>query len=814
MAKKNRSRVRCCGLCRGSGHNKRSCKTAKASSHVLVLVHTAHTAGHSEHVVNLRPSKEEETLRDVLAFEETKRSLPARETYDFAKAIREKKQEEAFEDVLFEHIQEPLAEQVVQIESPGVPESTALPEPFVSAGRSTQPKEWFASVSGIKFASIAVSLILVALLPFPAFSYYKQLQQTGEEVMNASASGFLALQASSIEALNSDTGGAQQDISVALKSFSQARSILDENHRALQFVVRSLPIVGDAFEGRSALLEAGHHMALGHTYLIKGIREVQESNLAISDKLLLLKDHIRAARPQYQQALFSLASASSASLPATYQSPLKEFEVLFATFVDDMSEIETLIDALATVIGQDDFRRYLIVFQNEGELRATGGFIGSFATCDFQKGKLLGCDIPAGGSYDLKGQLGSYVKPPVPLQLVNGRWEFQDANWWPDFSTSAQKLAWFYEQSEHTTVDGVIAINSSVLEDFLSIVGPIENRENDVVLTADSAIDTLQYKVEVDYDKKENKPKAIIGDLAEQFIAMTQHMSQKDIMKVIGALHKNANQKNIQFYFTDDQVEQRFQKFGWAGEVLQTQAGQDYLFVVNSNIQGQKSDAKIEQEIEHQAAIQEDGRIIVTTVVRRSHTGSPGEQFYGGPNISYTRLYVPKGAVLVDAGGFEYPPEDAFHVPESWYTQDKDLERIEQGERVHLDSGTRVTEQFGKTVFGNWMITEPGKTTEAYVVYELPFTVAFAVQPEARVAAWTDKLFPAQMKEASKYGLVVQSQSGNTSHFYSSIIYPDGWEPAWRSDESLTLASNGATVETLLIQDKIFGLVMQKKSDE
>ena len=128
---------------------------------------------------------------------------------------------------------------------------------------------------------------------------------------------------------------------------------------------------------------------------------------------------------------------------------------------------------------------------------------------------------------------------------------------------------------------------------------------------------------------------------------------------------------------------------------------------------------------------------------------------------------------------------------------------------MHLDSGTRVTQQFDKTVFGNWMITLPGEERVAYFTYELPFGIPLNTQI-SQTAGWTGKLLPAQIKEASRYTLLVQAQSGAQSTFSSSMIYPDGWAPAWRSSDDIVLAENGATVQQESMHDMIYGIVMEQ----
>ena len=796
------SKKRRCSVCRKTGHTKRTCREKIGQLNTHIFVRTHGEKDHSPHVIDLKGSKKR-ALPDVPLFREPKKHKIVRQTIDFASHVRSHYKKIAF-----------TADKIVPKKKQKKTKTLPQVTPRVKKVKKQRaPRFQFKFLPDTlpwrHLAIASVALFVIAAVPFPAISYYRQAQQTGNQIVDASTHGFVSLQSSTLDVLRADTAGAQAHLAGALAAFDEATSLIEEKHQALQFVAELLPIIGPELKARQSLLQAGQHIALGNTYLIKGISESAESSLAGTERLHILRDHMRASRPQYDQALVALSEISASTIPSNYQQAFQEFQILFASFVDDIDDMAALIDALAHVLGEDDFRRYMVVFQNEGELRATGGFLGSFAICDFQKGSFLGCDIPEGGSYDLKGQLASYVKPPVPLQLVNGRWEFQDANWWPDFETSAQKMMWFYEESRDTTLDGVIAVNSAMLERFLSIVGPITNSAYGVTLDSDTAVHTLQHKVEIDYDKEANTPKAIIGDLAQQFLTLVPELSAIDTIRLVTGLHQGAETKDIQVYFSHPSTQQTFTDFGWTGTLLPVQAGQDYLMVVGTNIQGQKSDAKVTQHIEHQAHIQDDGRIIVTTAIRRTHTGRVGEQFYGGPNISYVRAYVPQGALLQEAAGFEFPPEEAFHVPEDWYADDADLARIEKKEQVHLDSGTRVTQQFDKTVFGNWMITLPGEERVAYFTYELPFGIPLNTQI-SQTAGWTGKLLPAQIKEASRYTLLVQAQSGAQSTFSSSMIYPDGWAPAWRSSDDIVLAENGATVQQESMHDMIYGIVMEQ----
>jgi hypothetical protein len=206
-----------------------------------------------------------------------------------------------------------------------------------------------------------------------------------------------------------------------------------------------------------------------------------------------------------------------------------------------------------------------------------------------------------------------------------------------------------------------------------------------------------------------------------------------------------------------------------------------------------------------------DGTVIDTVKVRRRHGGLPGELFYGAMNLSYLRFYVPKGSELIEAGGFVYPPDEAFHVPEKWYEKDADVESADKELSIDLKTGTRVTTEFDKTVFGNWSVVEPGKEIEVYVKYKLPFKI-IGEQPQNQIKGdWSVASLLKEKREYSKYNLVLQKQSGSSSQYEFNLIYPRSWLPVWQSAESMDVNKSSVAFENALDGDDVFGVLMEKE---
>lgn len=657
-----------------------------------------------------------------------------------------------------------------------------------------------------------VSIIIFSLIiftPSQAQTYYQNLKLTANKIAANGTTGFTALQASTSALLSGNITNAQISLSEALDNFNQAVDELKNKNKWLQNIVSVIPVLDKKMTGQQKLITAGQNISLANTYLLRTITQLQNNTSStITNNIALVNKNLQPAIPYYQKALTDLNETDSKILPAEYQTKFNDLKLLLTAFVNDLESISNSTLAIQEIFGGQGLRRYLLVFQNPHEIRPTGGFMGSFALLEVKNGQITNLHLPAGGSYDLQGQLSEYVEPPAPMLLMNKRWHFHDANWFPDFPASAEKILWFYRHSRNITADGVIAINAEILNRILSITGPVKDEKRDLVLTSTNAITTIQKIIETGPDKAAKKPKQILSDLAPKFIEYFKEINPQQVLPLLNNLQEALTQKEIQLYFTDNKPQQTIIELGWDGKILPTNSDQDYLFVVNTNLQGQKSDAKIVQTVQHQASVQPDGSILNTVTITKEHTGEIGEEFYGQTNIDYLRLYVPQGSRLISANGFSWVDDKYFKAPEKWYTKDLTLSQLEEEVAIDPLNGTRITNEFGKTAFGNWVITQPGQTSRVYFTYKLPFKINYS-DTQSTQKKWIELISPTTLE--SSYQIVVQKQSGVTSKFDSQIIYPPDWKPIWQQGENIQLAANGAVIKpTVLNQDKIWTIMMSQ----
>ena len=667
-----------------------------------------------------------------------------------------------------------------------------------------RPRYSFAPVAGGLRRVLAFALIAVVVtLPLQALLSYTGLLEKASAIAAGVKEGALGLK---------DAGGAVLGEGDAQASFGRAAGAFAETRERVDDITVRLAALltgnGERLASGEKLLAAGESVARAGEELAAGIEAAQGSPETVAKKLDRMRLALVAALPHLETASAELGDVPLRSLPESFRAPFDGIRDDVAGAVSDLKRATASGDVLLDAIGANGKRRYLVVFQNSRELRPTGGFIGSYALMDLEDGSIENIEIPGGGSYDLRGGLNQRIAAPEQLRLVNPRWEFQDANWFADFPTSARSLVWFYEKSGGPTVDGVIAVTSNMMEDLLRHVGPVAMPEYGKTIDAENFHLETQKSVEIEYDRETNRPKQIISDMAPKVLKGLMDGGAEDMPALASAMGKALASKDVQVWFRDEKAQAAAADFGWTGELAPPSEGSDFLAVVDTNVAGGKTDAAVKADIRHETRIEGNGAIVDTVTVTRTHRGQKGELFTGIKNIDYIRFYVPKGSELLSADGFQAPGQGYFLPTDDTLQPSTLLEAVEGQVRTHEASDTRVSEESGLTVFGNWVQTEPGESRTVKISYRLPFRIQdLASVPETRfekvreaLGAWTPT---AAMK------LVVRKQPGAIDRSFSSrIAMPSGWRVESSVPEEASADPGGLTLETPLDRDLFVGMLL------
>ena len=642
-------------------------------------------------------------------------------------------------------------------------------------------------------------------LPFLAYSGWQALAPIRESVTESTRTAFEGIFSGKDLIEQENYSGAEAAFKKASNDFLKAQNDLASINRGLLDLAGIIPD-----DNAKLASESRHILAAGKLSARLGAELSAAITPAANQNIISFLDRFAAhAVPASEEAralIRELNKINEKNLPEQYRAQFSELRSQAELLAPSLEESLDLSKRASIFLGKQQDKRYLLVFQNNSERRGSGGFLGSFATIDVSKGEIKELNVPKGGSYDTEAGLYRRVVAPEPLWLLNPLWHFWDANWWPDWPTTARKLEWFYEKSDGPTVDGVISFTPTVIERLLAVHGPVDmTKDYGVVITAENFWEVTQAFSEQKPDVTK-EPKKIIGDLMNKLMEdLPKDMTPEKAFTLIGVFEESLREKHILIYFNDPVLEASVRGFGWDGAVKQSEA--DYLMVVSSNIGGQKSDRYIEEVIDHNAQVLPDGSITVTLTIQRKHTAPKNQQFVGFRNVNWLRVYVPEESSLISASGFRTPDQSYFESPDPKWELDADLqnERVAQTDQA---TGTKIYSENGKTVFANWSMVDPGETAVIELRYRLPFKIAKHEAP-ATVLEKIKAYF--KVESSDQYSLLIQKQPGaENSSIFSRLTIDGGWKTIWGYPANLELSDNGWTYSAPLDTDSFLKVLYQK----
>jgi hypothetical protein len=327
--------------------------------------------------------------------------------------------------------------------------------------------------------------------------------------------------------------------------------------------------------------------------------------------------------------------------------------------------------------GFDRPRYFLVLLQNNTELRPTGGFIGSFAVVRVTSAKpeVLWIDDSYNIDRFAQGKMSEPAPEPFRTLLKVPQWYFRDANWDPNFPSSAAKAVdLFFQEIEYRpqklptfAFDGVIAVTPELISETIRILGPL--RVEGVEYAADTFTEQLEERVEYDYQsfgEEKYERKQVLGLLAKDLRekVVSSGLSQK--IALYQAVMRLLEEKHILVFSTDKDVQMFLTERGYGGEVQRTTEDQDYFFVIDANMGSLKTDAVMEREVEYSLA--SGGSSAKSVLLLRYINKGVVADWKTKAYQSYTRVYLAPGVRDVTVGrrisSEQTPPEEIPFVVE------------------------------------------------------------------------------------------------------------------------------------------------------
>ncbi len=368
------------------------------------------------------------------------------------------------------------------------------------------------------------------------------------------------------------------------------------------------------------------------------------------------------------------------------KSVLEVFKEIPILLDSSSADIKNLLSELPALLGEPKKISYLILFQNDKELRPTGGFLTAYAIFTLERGRII--SVTSGDLYFPDIDKSSYPVAPDVIQkyLKIKDWYIRDANISPDFKVSAGNVEKLWSRIPGLPkFDGIIAIDTHFLESLVGLLGDIEIPGYEK-FTKDNIVYQLEYFSNVVGSKLEKRGgrKDLIGVLMQHIMQKAFSQSSKQYGQLISVVWSEAEQKHAILYLHAPGVQNLAEKYNFAGRISESEG--DYLHINDANFAGRKANwyitEKVSKTVERQGS-----KIVSTLTIDYENTGDYNADFNTGYR-DYVRVYVPQGSKLLGSDGSL--------------------------------GGTEQSDDLGKTVFASYMAVDPKKKARLILKYELP----------------------------------------------------------------------------------------------
>ncbi|PWH13473.1 MAG: hypothetical protein DDG58_14060 [Ardenticatenia bacterium] len=503
-----------------------------------------------------------------------------------------------------------------------------------------------------------------------------------------------------------------------------------------------LPEYGGTIAAAPHLLEIAQSLAEASLVLLDELAPRleqlrQNTTSSYGDPLPILVTALSDTAPQLAQAEVHLSWAE-AQWEQVQQAPLTPWLAdqltPLARYLPLLRSLVQLAMVTPTLLGTDGPRHYLILAQNEDELRPTGGFISAAGLITFERGRIVALKFD--DSYAVDDLSKPYPEPPEVLRrtMLADLWLFRDTNWSPDFPTSARIAADFYTYGRGMALDGVIALDQKALQYLLEGLGAVTIEDTGEVVNADNVIEAIRTHWAPSPGQALNQAwwvqrKSFMGELAEAMRRKLETASEPlNWLALAQAAERALGEKHILLYSPQPEVAGILNRAGWDGSIRHW--GSDYLMVVDANVGFNKASALVTKRIEHAVTLDATGGAEVQVSLTYHHTGHPGGECR--PEVrydpvyaqmmqrclwNYVRLYLPIEAIPLSTPRVVVPAEEmlsgeATHGEVDSSPAEGDKQSL--GLLFVLPPGGQITLEYRYRLPNNWAAHQVASNTWRY----------------------------------------------------------------------------------------------------
>jgi len=352
----------------------------------------------------------------------------------------------------------------------------------------------------------------------------------------------------------------------------------------------------------------------------KWIENIKLTNLMLNSKneFLKIKSYLEESLYNYKK----ISIIKDSNLNEKLQKQRKKLENIVSLAKIINSDFNNIIDLL----WHYKEKKYLIIFQNNDEIRPTWWFMWSMAIASIISWKIKSFELKDIYAYEWNLKKSDYkrLKAPYAIKKLTDTFWLRDANYFANIKDSSESIKYFVEKAWYK-IDWVVYINQNTLIDFLEKYWEINSKTIWEKINSQNFSATISTLVEAKISKKWTlwTPKKILFNFIEEF---KETLKQKgDYLGYMGIILDNISTREIIVYSFDVTLNETLKKL-WLNWNINYEETLDFSYPVFTSISWNKSDRYIKRKYEKNITQNPDCSIDTRLKISLSHLFTKKEE--------------------------------------------------------------------------------------------------------------------------------------------------------------------------------------------
>lgn len=445
--------------------------------------------------------------------------------------------------------------------------------------------------------------------------------------------------------------------------------------------------------------------------------------------------------------------------PEFTQDYILELKGLVSQASSSVSTIDSIVAFMPEILGNTERKRFLVLLQNEGEIRSTGGWISSYAIFGLEGGQIR--ELFVDDIYNADGTLKIQNKrftPPRSLvdALETTDYSFSLVNWDPDlYDVMLEAEGFVSALGKGDDLDGIITMDITFIQKLLDHWGGIEVPGENELITSENIYSKI-FEMHEEFTPGSNRKSTFLANLANETVTRLLSSTFSEYGNIVSVFEESLNEKHLQAVFKNSETTRFFNEKNWDGQldIKYTSAP----IAIDWNWGGNKANLYIQRD--HSLDIDIEDTVITYTYEINVVNESTSTTYPQGDYVNYSRIYIPSGSKILNIQGMEENEYD-----------------------IYNDSGYKVV--------GGWFNTPAGGSNSLILRYSVSKSALGVYFP---IKLQNDNVF---------LDINIFKQPGTRRESYVlNIEYPEGWNVIESND--LTSISNQLNRRFDLVSDAEF----------